>query len=79
MQKALQFDLLPVFRNWRSSLLLNPVLKQCGEFISWDLLNPLLYDLIHLVLQIQHNSVCLQLRICRAMFGSVDKFCIARL
>ncbi len=79
VQKTLQFDLLPVRHNWMQIVLSDPVLKYCSEEFCEFSLYTLLSDSVQLIAQFHCLSICLQIRICRAMFGSVERFCTARL
>ncbi len=79
IQKTLQFDLLPVYHNWRKTILTDPVLNLCSAGLEDDFLYSLLYDSASLISQINCLPVYLQLRICRAMFGSIEQFCTIRL
>ena len=76
MQKVLQFDLLPVHHNWLKILLSDPVsmIGLCDDYFAALVHNP-----SELISQIHCIPVILQLRICWAMFGSVQKFCTVRL
>ena len=78
IQKALQFDLLPVHHSWRRTILTDPVLNLCSADLDEDFLYALLYDSALLISQIHCLPVYLQLRICRAMFGSIEQFCTAK-
>ena len=79
MQKALQFDLLHLRHNWRKIILRDPVLNYCSTGLDIEFLYSLLYDSALLISQIHCLPVYLQLRLCRAMFGSIERFCTAKL
>lgn len=79
LQKTLQFDLMPVHLNWIRTILSDPVLECCASSLDLDYLSALLEDSGALISQINCLPVYLQLRICRAMFGSIEEFCTKKL
>ena len=79
IQKVLQYDLLHIRHNWVRSILTDPVLSECGGLSCLNSLQALIDDPYKLLSQIQCVAVCLQLRLCRAMFGDLEDFCNARL
>ena len=79
IQKVLQYDLLPCRHNWVRTVLTDPVIFECGDERGLDVLEALVYDPYQLISQIQYVNVCIQLRICRAMFGDIETFCNARI
>jgi len=79
IRKALQFDLIPVHHNWVRTILNDPVVMECCDLACMDSLAAMVHDPYHLISQIQCVHVCLQLRLCRAMFGDLEEFCNARM
>lgn len=79
IQKALQFDRLPVRHNWVRDILADPVIQGCGDIACFNALEALAFDPYKLISQIRFVNVCLQLRICRALFGDLEDFCYARI
>ena len=79
IRKALQLDLLPVHRNWIRTILNDPVVYECCDLSCKDSLAAMVHDPYLLISQIQSLHVCLQLRLCRAMFGDLEEFCNARI
>ena len=79
IRKALQFDLLPVHHNWVRTILNDPVVMECGNLACMDSLASMVHDPYNLISQIQCVHVCLQLHLCRAMFGDLEEFCNTRM
>ena len=78
IQKALQFDRLPIRHNWVRDILTDPVIHACGDLACMNALEALVHDPYKLISQIRVVNVCLQLRLCRAMFGDLEDFFYAR-
>jgi len=75
IQKVLQFDLLQLHHHWVKAILSDPVISECGDQSCLDSISALVHNRYLLISQIQCVHVCLQLRLCRAMFGDLEEFC----
>ena len=79
LRKALLFDLLKPRSNWKDLVVSDMVLVDVSDAIDFEYLGALFDDSYAVISQIHYLPVCVQLRICRAMFGSVEEFCMARI
>lgn len=77
MQKVLQYDLLPLDRNWLKKFLLDPI-TEIDFTDDGDYYAALIHNPSELISQIHCIPVILQLRICCAMFGNIEKFCTVK-
>ena len=79
IQKVLQYDLLPCRHNWVRTVLTDPVIYECSDWRGLEALEALVHDPYQLISQIRYVNVCIQLRMCRAMFGDIEDFCNVRI
>ena len=77
MQKVLQYDLLPVNQNRVRKFLTDPI-DELNSLENDEYYRALIYDPSELISQIYCIPVILQLRICWAMFGNIEKFCTVK-
>lgn len=74
IQKVLLYDLLPVRKKWEKSLEYDPVLDLCSSEHLGEYIASLAYDHYKLSTQIPYLPAFLQLRICRILFGDIQRF-----
>lgn len=74
IRKVLLYDLLPVRKYWEHNLEYDPVLVTCSSEHLGEYIVSLSYDHYKLSTQIPFMPAFLQLRICRILFGDIQRF-----
>ena len=79
IRKVLLYDLLPVRKNSDYNLEYDPVLNLCSSEHLGEFIVSIAYDHYKLATQIPYMPAFLQLRICRILFGDIQRFVSRRL
>ena len=78
VRNILAHDLVPINHRWQNCIWDDPVLFQCLCMENEDILDEIYEDTYSLISYFQYLPVCLQIRLCYQMFGSVRKVCTLR-